>query len=63
VELEKVRALGLPPADEDLILSKNLLKLIRRVRSRPDRVLPTSAGLPVAAETQDPWLAVEVPEL
>jgi uncharacterized protein len=32
VELAKVRALGLPPAEEKLVLGGNLLRLMRRVR-------------------------------
>lgn len=63
VELAKVRALELPAAAEDLILSKNFLKLIRRARSLPAPPLPANAGMAVAAESQDPWLAVEVPAL
>jgi predicted TIM-barrel fold metal-dependent hydrolase len=63
VELAKVRALELPAAAEDLILSKNLLKLIRRVRSVPARSVPANAGMAVAAEFQDPWLTAEVPAL
>ena len=40
VELAKVRALGLPAADERLVLGGNLLRLIGRVR----RPAPTSGG-------------------
>jgi predicted TIM-barrel fold metal-dependent hydrolase len=38
VELAKVRALGLPPADERLVLGGNVLRLVGRVR-RPERFL------------------------
>ena len=34
VELAKVRALGLPPQDEQLVLGGNLFQLIARVRTR-----------------------------
>ena len=34
VELAKVRLLGLPPADEALVLGGNLLRLISRVNAR-----------------------------
>jgi len=40
VELAKVRALGLPPADERLVLGGNLLRLTGRVR----RAVPQSGG-------------------
>ena len=38
VELAKVRALGLPSAEERLVLGGNLLRLIRRVRRQPLRL-------------------------
>jgi uncharacterized protein len=42
VELAKVRALGLPPAEEQLVLGGNLLRLIGRVRSHPIGRVPVS---------------------
>ena len=57
VELEKVRALRLAPADERRVSGGNLLRLLARVRP-PDVRLPgpgTEAGeLPAEA---DPWTA------
>lgn len=58
VELAKVRALKLPPADERLVLGGNLLRLISRVRTQPGPAPArpsrrTSSALP----RQDPWLA------
>ncbi len=46
LELAKVRALGLSPSDEQLVLGGNLLRLIRGVRTRPlARVIdPYAAG-------------------
>ena len=57
VELAKVRALGLPKAQERLILGGNLLRLVSRVRQPNDRPPVPDAGtgeLPAAA---DPWTA------
>jgi uncharacterized protein len=62
VELEKVRALKLPPADEQLILGGNFLRLINRVRRRPPRLLPSPRALiarQLGESVQsrgDPWL-------
>lgn len=55
LELAKVRALGLPPGDEALVLGGNLLRLIGRVRRRPLHRPPAGPlrPLPVA---DDPWL-------
>ena len=61
VELAKVRALGLSPADEALVVSQNFLKLIDRVRTtaRPSRVMMGRA--PAVERAGDPWLNAEVP--
>ncbi len=53
VELEKVRALRLPPEGERLVLGGNLLRLISRLRREP-RSLP--AGVTRASpRAEDPW--------
>lgn len=62
VELEKVRALQLPPDGERLVLSGNLLRLIGRVFRQPRRRRPAlqrhaQYAPPRAA---DPWQAVGV---
>jgi predicted TIM-barrel fold metal-dependent hydrolase len=56
VELEKVRVLGLSPADEELVLGGNFLRLISRRRVRP-LVLPAAPAepAPLQAEYRDPW--------
>ena len=59
VELAKVRALGLDPAAERLVLAGNLLRLLGRPAAggRP-RVARAAAALPpVEREVADPWLA------
>jgi predicted TIM-barrel fold metal-dependent hydrolase len=60
VELAKIRALGLRPGDERLVLGGNLLRLISRVRKvRPRYFVGThpSRGHP-EREVPDPWLAL-----
>jgi predicted TIM-barrel fold metal-dependent hydrolase len=61
VELAKVRALGLAPADEERVLSRNFLKLIAQVGGarRPMRAVVTR--VPAAQRAGDPWLSAEVP--
>jgi len=56
VELEKVRLLGLSPADERLVLGGNFLRLISRRREQP-LALPEapSQPAPLQAEYRDPW--------
>ena len=49
VELAKIRALGLPVAAEQLILGGNLMRLLRRVRSRFSRSQSAVAGAELAA--------------
>ena len=59
VELEKVRALKLPPNEEARVMGGNCLRLLRRIR-RPTAVTagirPRSA--PVQTEFRDPWSSV-----
>lgn len=58
VELAKVRALKLSPADERMVLGGNLLRFISRVRRQPDNA--PALGIRrtgVAIPRQDPWLA------
>ena len=44
VELAKVRALGLSPSEEQLVLGRNLLRLISRVRALPAERTALGAG-------------------
>jgi len=58
VELAKVRALKLPPADEALILGGNFLRLIKGVRrspARPHRPMPVVENTAVTGRFRDPW--------
>jgi uncharacterized protein len=56
VELAKVRAVGLLPWDEQLVLGGNFLRLIRAVRrdAKPGGRLPVRATA-VPVEASDPW--------
>ena len=56
VELTKIRLLGLSPADEQLVLGGNFLRLISKRRRRP-LALPATppSAAPVQAEYRDPW--------
>jgi predicted TIM-barrel fold metal-dependent hydrolase len=61
LELAKIRALGLPPADEELVVGANLIALISRTR-RPIRPIPRVAGSAVGTdEVRDPWAAPQYP--
>jgi len=51
VELAKVRALGLPTSDEELVLGGNLLRLIARVRSKSVPLI-TSSNLSARTEAE-----------
>jgi predicted TIM-barrel fold metal-dependent hydrolase len=66
VELTKIRALGLPPEQERLMLGENFLKLIGRVgiraALRPSTVARRAHPLPaqvsaVESESRDPWIS------
>src|SRR5262249_30345823 len=62
VELAKVRALGLPPTEEQSVLGGNLLRLIRQVRTRPSaRVTAASAVAQRQGELRDPWIGEQFP--
>jgi len=61
VELAKVKALGLSPADERLVLGDNFLRLIARVRQEPATGLPrTTARVTAEREQLDPWAVREL---
>jgi predicted TIM-barrel fold metal-dependent hydrolase len=56
VELAKVRALGLGPADEELVLSENFIRIIARIRSQPTNQRSFSVSSPrERQELRDPW--------
>ena len=55
VELAKVRALGLSPADERLVLGGNFLRLISRRREQPLAMPDAPRPAPLQAEYRDPW--------
>jgi predicted TIM-barrel fold metal-dependent hydrolase len=56
VELVKVRVLGLPQYDEQLILSGNFLRLVAGVRSRPRSYAVAAFAASWSPEDrQDPW--------
>jgi hypothetical protein len=57
VELEKVRALHLSPADERKVTSGNLLRLLARRRASPARLPapPSAAAAYPARDARDPW--------
>ena len=62
VELAKVRALRLPPEQEQLVLGGNLLRLIERVRSHQDMLF--DMPVPAAAsrtDLLDPWAGQQFP--
>jgi predicted TIM-barrel fold metal-dependent hydrolase len=62
VELAKVRALGLPPPDELLMLGGNLLRLIKRVNAYPTvRVDIPAATIIPQGESRDPWAGEQFP--
>lgn len=57
VELAKVRALGLPKSEEQLVLGGNLLRLMARVRERPTKRVAVSVGpAKLSSEIRDPWV-------
>lgn len=57
VELEKIHALNLPPADEALVLGGNFLRLISRRRRQPHHYRAAAVvNAPLETEYRDPWL-------
>jgi hypothetical protein len=63
VELAKVRLLGIAPAAERLVLGRNILRLLRRVRAperRGEQTLPSPARAVRPAEA-DPWAGDQFP--
>jgi predicted TIM-barrel fold metal-dependent hydrolase len=64
VELAKLRALNLAPADERLVLGGTLLRLIAHVRAPPARCAPgplRAGAIGQAAAWRDPWLDDDAP--
>lgn len=62
VEIAKVGALGLPQADERLVLGGNLMRLIARARARPaPRVAVSSRAAISTSERGDPWVGDQFP--
>lgn len=65
LELTKIRALSLSPQEESLVLGRNFLRLISRVRSNSRSSLPTIAPrlapMLSSKELQDPWAAEQFP--
>lgn len=62
VELAKIRALELSPADEALVLGENFLRLTSRARQQPARVSPPPSAwspAPIGAGL-DPWRVIDV---
>jgi len=57
VELAKIRALKLSPADEALVLERNFLSLIRNARRQLPAVRLRTPSAPVAGGFRDPWNA------
>lgn len=57
LELAKIRLLGLSPADEDLVLSCNFLRLTSRIRKVPSAMVSKAAAPQARPEAVDPWLA------
>ncbi|UYZ64290.1 amidohydrolase family protein [Hymenobacter weizhouensis] len=56
VELSKIAALHLPPADARQVLSGNLLRLIGQVRQQLAHKPRVSVAAELATEWRDPWL-------
>lgn len=59
VELAKIYALRLPDNEEDLILSRNFLRLISSIRRYPVRSTGVASrapdGIGISSEVHDPW--------
>lgn len=61
VELVKVRVLGLPQHEEQIILSGNFLRLTAGVRSRPRGYAVAAVAAWTRGEIQDPWAGEQFP--
>ena len=63
VELVKVRVLGLPKYEEEMILSGNFLRVTARVRTHPKEyaVAAVTAAAWTAGEAVDPWSGQQFP--
>ena len=61
VELVKVRVLGLPRFEEQLILSGNFLRLTAGVRSRPKPFAVAAVAAWSRGEWRDPWAGEQFP--
>ena len=61
VELVKVRALGLAPADEQLVTGGNLLRLISPTRAAARPALAPVASASMVGEARDPWEGEQFP--
>ena len=61
LELDKVRALGLSPADEALVTGGNLLRLVARVRRVAAPVAVTRSPAPPTDQGRDPWAGAQFP--
>ena len=55
IELEKVRALGLPPAKEKLILGENLIGLIANAKRQGVPTVPIAMPVTPRELGEDPW--------
>jgi uncharacterized protein len=61
VELAKIRLLGLAADEEELVLSRNFLRLIAGARSEPTRYTLSLRAAWTEPESQDPWNDKNVP--
>jgi uncharacterized protein len=62
VELVKVRVLGLPQHDEEMILSENFLRLTAGVRTHPkEYAVAALAAAWTSGEVRDPWSGQQFP--
>jgi predicted TIM-barrel fold metal-dependent hydrolase len=60
VELAKIRALGLPPPEERLVLGANFMRLTSRVQLPAQMPRLTAVAAP-ADEVRDPWAGEHYP--
>jgi len=62
LELAKVRALGLPPEKERLVLSGNFLRLTSRSAAQPTQLLKPAVPRSIPqGEVRDPWAGAQFP--